>query len=106
MKGNEEESAKALEQYLVTLGLTCSWTPATPTNSFPDFVFRVEDERWAVECTELHQYIDHNGNPVSRLGVDKKLEKLCAEIRSKANPGLNRKYFISAFGPDLNVKAS
>lgn len=103
MKGNEEASAKALEQLLLKLGLTCSWAPVTPSNSFPDFDFLVQDEKWAVECTDLHQYIDHDGSPSSRIGVDKGLERLCEEIRTKSNPGLNRKYLITALGPSFNV---
>lgn len=104
MKGNEEPSAKALEQLLTKLGLTCSWKPVEPDNSFPDFDFNVDGEKWAVECTDLHQYIEQDGKTTSRLGVDRGLERLCEAISCKAKPGTNRRYVISAFGPGLNVE--
>ena len=104
MKGNEEASAKALEQLLTKLGLTCSWKPVKPDNSFPDFDFNVEGEKWAVECTDLHQYVDQDRKATSRIGVDKGLERLCEAIRFKAEPGVNRRYMISAFGPDLKIE--
>jgi len=104
MKGNEEVSAKALKTLLEKLGRNCSYAPVYPENGFPDFNFIVNGEKWAVECTDLHQYIDVDGKAASRVGSDKRLEKLCENIRAKAKPGLNRRYIIGAFGPELEVE--
>src|SRR5439155_1279172 len=103
MKGNEKASAEALKAMLQNMGLSCTYVPVYPENGFPDFDFKVQDETWAVECTDLHQCVDAAGTATSRVGVHKGLERLCEAIRAKATPGLNRKYLITAFGPGLNV---
>ncbi len=110
MKGNEEASARALESLLTKLSLTCAWKPAYPENDFPDFVFTVSSdsvvESWAVECTELHQYVAHRDKEKSRVGVDREIERLCENIKAKALAGSNRKYLITAMGPNYGVPSS
>jgi hypothetical protein len=101
MKGTEEPSAKALEQWLKNCGLGVSWEPVA--DDPPDFVFTVGNERWAVEATELHQYLDKEGSEISRPGVEKPLERMCKNIKAKAQVGVNRKYFISTAGPLMTV---
>lgn len=97
MKGTEKNAAKALERQLKILDLDVSWEPVTPDP--PDFLFKVGSERWAVEATELHQYIDNNGEETSRLGVEKSLERMCEQIQAQAHPRVNKKYLIFASGP-------
>lgn len=110
MKGNEEASAKAFEVLLSKLGLGCTWKPVYPENGFPDFEFTVThddvSERWAVECTDLHEYIASGDKEESRVGVDTVTERLCERIKAKAIPGFNRRYIITALGPRFGVPQS
>jgi hypothetical protein len=96
VRPTEEKSANALADFLCRVW-NVKWHSVE--NDPPDFVFEVENERWAVECTELHQYLKKEDGDISRRGVEKPLESMCERIRAKADAGRNRDYMIMATGP-------
>lgn len=113
MKGNEEASAKAFVNFLADARLSCHWNPAKPDNDFPDFDFEVQipsrgkSERWAVECTDLHQYVSVIGQEHARIGADKKslkeLQKIARAIEEQATFPPSRRYSLWGSDPPFNL---
>lgn len=95
VKPSEEFAAKALSSFLKEIGLEVKWEEGEDP---PDCVFLVGKERWAVEETQLHQYIQLRGDAVSRLAVDRPLEAMCERIAG-TKPRANTDYVVSVFGP-------
>jgi hypothetical protein len=78
------------------LNLKVSWQPGQDP---PDFVFTVNSEQWAVEETQLHQYIQLRNKPESRQAIEEPLARMCERIKATAQPAANRDYIIGVFGP-------
>jgi hypothetical protein len=97
MKENERHAADILKAFLAEkLNLKVSWKPGEDP---PDFVFTVNSEQWAVEETQLHQYIQLRNKPESRQAIEEPLARMCERIRAAAKPAANRDYIIAVFGP-------
>lgn len=99
MKGNEERCARAFHGVLRRSGMESMWVPVA--NDPPDLLFTVEAQRWAVEVTELHQYmtLPERSEPESRHAFERPIERLCERIQKKAKFGAQRTYLIDFRGP-------
>ena len=97
MKQNERRAADILNAFLAgKFNLKVSWKPG---ENPPDFVFTVDSEQWAVEETQLHQYIQLRNKPESRQAIEEPLASMCERIKAAAKPAANRDYIIAVFGP-------
>ncbi len=97
MKENEKRAAELLNGFLTgKLNLKASWKPG---DNPPDFVFTVNSEQWAVEETQLHQYVQLRNKPESRKAIEEPLASMCERIKAEAKPTPNRDYLIGVFGP-------
>lgn len=97
MKESERRAADTLAGFLVNkFKLEVRWESGADP---PDFVFTVNSERWAVEETQLHQYIQLRDKPESRQAIEEPLAAMCERIRASAKPAPNRDYLIAVFGP-------
>src|ERR1700730_8758142 len=97
MKENERRAADFLSAFLVgKFNLKVSWKPG---ENPPDFIFTVNSEQWAVEETQLHQYIQLRNQPESRQAIEEPLARMCERIKTAAKPEANRDYIIAVFGP-------
>jgi hypothetical protein len=97
MKENERRAADILNAFLAgKFSLKVSWKPG---ENPPDFVFMVDSEQWAVEETQLHQYIQLRNKPESRQAIEEPLARMCERIRATAKPAANRDFIIAVLGP-------
>jgi hypothetical protein len=94
MKRSEEWARKKLTEYLTQKGVKFS---SEEGENPPDFVFVVEGEKWAVEVTELHQYIDV-GREKSTITIEHRLLGLFRKIDRKT-ASRSRGYVVSLKGP-------
>ena len=95
-KGTEQACCTELKAWLETHSRTAKFKAGADP---PDADFEVDDERWAVEITELHQYIERDGREISFLGVFQSMRGILRRIRKQAAPELIIGYQVSAEGP-------
>jgi hypothetical protein len=57
----------------------------------PDIVFKCDGERHAVEVTELHQYIDSEGQEKSRIGFEEAINQICKKAEKELYSNLDRR---------------
>ena len=67
MREQERYCAIQLRDYLVSQGINAAFTDGSDP---PDVEFQVGDQRWAVEHTQLFQYVDRKGVAESRMRID------------------------------------
>lgn len=97
MKENERRAADTLNRFLAEkFKLKVNWDSG---ENPPDFVFTVNSERWAVEETQLHQYIQLRSKAESRQAIEEPLASMCERIKASSKPAPNRDYLIAMFGP-------
>jgi hypothetical protein len=97
MKENERRAADILSAFLTgKFNLKVNWEAG---DNPPDFVFTVNSEEWAVEETQLHQYIQHRNKPESRQAIEESLASMCERVKAATKPAANRDYVIAVFGP-------
>ena len=73
MRKEEKKSAELFKRYLRKEYTDVDYKPG---NDPPDILFEVDGYKWAVEHTQLFQYIDQEGKSLSRVGVDKSIINL------------------------------
>ena len=97
LKGNEEAAGSILKRTLDELGIHAEWRPGDDP---PDLVFEVENRgHWAVEVTELHQYLQMGDKTESRATVTEPLLKMCERVQAMVFGDLNKQYLIDGLGP-------
>ena len=103
LKGNEHGAAKLFEAFLVDRGEACSWSEGGDP---PDLVYDVtsRNERWAVEVTELHQYIETGRGPNSRAEFDTPVSQMCDRLARKVPTTGSLRYVLSIYGPLNTLK--
>lgn len=67
MREEEKHSATQLRNYLESRGLNVAFKEGSDP---PDMEFQVDHQKWAVEHTQLFQYVDQGGTPESRMRID------------------------------------
>ncbi len=95
MKPSEEYAARMLYEFLGRQGVDCRCAAG---GNPPDYVFEVGTERWGVEVTELHDYVELDGAQ-SALWVEKGLQKVFDDINRETASSRKRRYTISLSGP-------
>jgi hypothetical protein len=67
-------------------------------NDLPDYVFEVGKERWAVEVTELHDYVESDGAQ-SAVGVEAGLRRVFDDIDRETAVSRKKPYTVFLSGP-------
>lgn len=84
MKKEEEIAAIALNQWLQKHGWTSEWKPVKADP--PDLHFHVTTntgtQEWAVEVTQLLQYVDRDGKEMNARDVQGLIDPLCERLKS------------------------
>lgn len=107
LKGVEEPAANLLKQWLINSDHQAEWKEGDDP---PDLVFEVEGlGRWAVEVTELRQYVyqdgkskdskAQDGKAMERTTVEKSLMGMCDNIKQLVGNEPKRAYWLIANGP-------
>ncbi len=99
LRPSERRAALALERLLLEAHCTVAWEKGPGQHLVPDLIFTVDGERWAVEETQLDQYIGDRGTPRSARALLADLEKLCQGIAKEAEAYPRAGYWMSAFAP-------
>lgn len=95
MNAGEEYAAQRLCEFLRGRRSDCTYVPGDDP---PDYVFEVNGARWAVEVTELHDYVDA-GRPQSSLGLVAGLKKILDDIDRETAASRKSEYTIVLKGP-------
>lgn len=74
--------------YKTYLGARCSRVTWARGDDPPDFVFYCDGVRHAVEVTELHQYLDVQGEEESRTKWDEAVADICERCQKELGPTL------------------
>lgn len=88
MKQSEKESGEYYFRYLCSKGFKPLYRKGPDP---PDFVFSYDDEKHAVEVTELHEYIEHNKKEIERLTILHSIDNICQKAAKKLGSELNRR---------------
>lgn len=96
MREAEKKSANILESFLKKEGYKVSFEDGTDP---PDIVFYVNEEKWAVEHTQLHQYSDFNDDEISRVGIDSQIVSFEEYINQQMKNELKNKWILAIKGP-------
>ena len=99
-RNSEIVSAKEIAKKFAKVG---RYGELVPGEDPPDFVFidKKSQERWAIEETQLHEYIERNGKITSIESVFQPLKKLCADLSSEVK--LARNYIITFDTPIIKM---
>lgn len=95
---NEVIPAREIAKKFAAIGKHGSFLPG---ENPPDFVFlgKQSQEKWAIEETELHEYVKWSGREMSMHAITQPFVKLCGEINKEAV--LKQNYTLE-FDPPVN----
>jgi hypothetical protein len=84
MKKEEEIAAKAFHQWLEERGWTSEWVPVKcdPPDLHFHVVRGVVTQEWAVEVTQLFQYVDNVGKKMNARDIQALIDPLCERLKS------------------------
>lgn len=94
MKPSEVCSQNLLVRFLEDRGHT---VVTKPGDNPPDWLFTVDGNRWAVEVTELHQYLD--GPVAERLGIEEQLDRFGRKLDEQTRMFRRYSYLLYLAGP-------
>jgi hypothetical protein len=102
LRNTEPLAAAALEGLLRRSGVPSRWEPGADP---PDVVFTVAGERWAVEETQLHQYLAaDDGGLLAATRFREAFETMCRRIDERTRSSRTASYTITAFLPIAAVR--
>jgi hypothetical protein len=101
LRNNEPLAAEALERLLSGSGVASTWEPGPNP---PDLVFTVAGKSWAVEETQLHQYLAaKTGDPLEAASFRESFAAMCRRIDEQTRSFRTDSYLITAFLPLVDV---
>jgi hypothetical protein len=100
MRESEKRAAERVKIFLEENGHSVSFESGSDP---PDIVFDVDNSKWAVEHTQLHQYVDSEGNDLSGLGVHSVAYDIKERLKKKTDGKRKSSWVLGIIGP-LNTK--
>ena len=103
VREEERRSAEQLKRYLQDEhGIEATWEGVDPDP--PDLRVTIRrpngsTEAWAVEVTGLFQYIDWEGNEVTRRVFEPAIFRVCEKLNDELSAHMKSSYFLNVTGP-------
>jgi hypothetical protein len=96
MRPSERRAAKRLKAFLEARGHIASYESGPDP---PDIIFYVDGVTWAVEHTQLHQYVDSGNGELSRPSIDARAFDLVKRLRRRTEGQRESGWILALFGP-------
>lgn len=95
MREEEKYSANKLKEYLVSRGFNAVFKDGSDP---PDIEFTIASQRWAVEHTQLFQYVDQSGIPQSRSKIEAINSQIEQRVRKQTEGHRKSSWVLVLYG--------
>ncbi len=96
LRPEELQSAEKLKHFIISQGYEVNYEPGEDP---PDIVMKVGDEKWSVEHTSLHEYVEADGDELSRVGWGEMVLELGQRVLRATEGKRKAGWSLTVFGP-------